>query len=160
MRTLPTVSMLPGFALPDIHIKLYVRRVFIPDDCDVLMPEWLNFVKGVADSEDLPLSISRETLQQTRLIKKNLAKKCLELFAEIAVKKDDYNKIYEQFSKCIKRGVHEDSSNRVKFAELLHYQTSTSSCTSAVSSSWMIAMNSCQSGYTLPSALSTLRICH
>uniref|UniRef100_A0A8C5VHF4 Histidine kinase/HSP90-like ATPase domain-containing protein n=1 Tax=Microcebus murinus TaxID=30608 RepID=A0A8C5VHF4_MICMU len=101
------------------NIKLYVQRVFIMDNCEELIPEYLNFIRGGVDSEDLPLNISCEMLQQSKMLKvirKNLVKKY----------KENYKKFYEQFSKSIKLGIYEDSQNRKKLSELVRYYTSAS----------------------------------
>ena len=108
-------------------IKLYVRRVFITDNFEEMMPKYLSFIRGVVDSDDLPLNVSRETLQQSKLlkvIKKKLVRKALDMLKKISA--EDYDAFWKEYGTNIKLGVIEDTSNRTRLAKLLRFQTSVS----------------------------------
>jgi molecular chaperone HtpG len=108
------------------NVKLYVKRVFIMDNTDELIPDWLSFVHGIVDSEDIPLNVSREMLQQNRAVKsirKTIVKRCVDMFEEIASNEDKslYNELYKNFHQSIKLGIHEDPSVRERLINLLRY---------------------------------------
>jgi len=125
---------LPSKAPHDIYmpegvkgIHLYVKRIFITDDCKKLMPEYLRFIRGVVDASDLPLNVSRELIQQdARLekIKKNIVKKVLSELKKMKDKEyDEYVKFYQEFGPVLKEGLHYDHENKEELAELLLFET-------------------------------------
>ena len=108
-------------------VKLYVKRVFITEDDKELMPSYLRFVRGIIDSEDLPLNVSREILQQNRIlakIKSNSVKKILSELTALTKKKDKYLEFYEQFGRLLKEGAYQDFENRDTLLELLIFKSS------------------------------------
>merc|ERR1712200_148723 len=112
-------------------IKLYVRRVFITDDFQDMMPNYLSFVRGVVDSDDLPLNVSRETLQQHKLlkvIKKKLVRKTLDMIKKI--EEDKYPAFWAEYSTNVKLGIIDDAANRTRLAKLLRFKSSNGGWTS------------------------------
>ena len=124
---------IPNKAAPDIYradyqsgVKLYVNRVFITDDDKELLPTWLRFVKGIIDSSDLPLNVSREILQQNRVmsnIRSNSVKKVLDKLKTVAEDKDKYAQFYEHYGRLIKEGVYQDFDHKDNLTELLRYNS-------------------------------------
>merc|ERR1712063_86413 len=153
-----SILYVPGKASQDMYtqfhnkkadIKLYVRKVLITDDFDDFLPRYLNFIAGVVDSDDLPINVSRETLQENkilRVIRKKLVRKVLEMLRKLSEndesemdaeededdEEDDnasYNKFWEEFGKNIKLGVMDDAANRGKLVKLLRFVSSESGST-------------------------------
>ena len=124
---------IPNKAAPDIYradyqsgVKLYVNRVFITDDDKELLPTWLRFVKGIIDSSDLPLNVSREILQQNRImsnIRSNSVKKVIDKLKIVAKDKDKYAQFYEHYGRLIKEGVYQDFEHKDNLTELLRYNS-------------------------------------
>tara|TARA_Y100001936_G_scaffold71153_1_gene70259 strand:+ start:265 stop:2142 length:1878 start_codon:yes stop_codon:yes gene_type:complete len=124
---------IPKKASPDIYradyqsgVKLYVNRVFITDDDKELLPPWLRFVKGVIDSSDLPLNVSREILQQNRImakIKSNSVKKILDKLKTVAGDKDKYAQFFDQYGRLIKEGVYQDFEHKEALTDLLRFKS-------------------------------------
>lgn len=126
---------IPKTASPDLYrtdyqtgVKLYVNRVFITDDEKELLPVWLRFVKGVIDSSDLPLNVSREILQQNRImakIRSNAVKKILDKLNDIAKTKEKYASFFDQFGRLIKEGVYQDFEHKDALTDLLRFKSTT-----------------------------------
>lgn len=108
-------------------VKVFSRNVFITDRCKDLIPEWLEFIYGAVDSEDIPLNVSRELLQGNKALKiigKTIVKKSIELLTETMNDEEKWKEFYEKFSKSIKFGVNTDFNNKKKLMELLRYESS------------------------------------
>merc|ERR1712079_750794 len=110
------------------EVKLFVRRVLVAEKFEELLPRYLNFVRGVVDSDDLPLNVSREQLQQNKIMKvisKKLVRKVLELMKKLD-EDSTWSKFWKEFNKNLKMGCYEDDSNRSKLSKLLRFATTKS----------------------------------